>query len=79
MAIQLPRYESSLKSFTETMDMALTLSETRWVLQEDEGKGLKRLYTLWTYKEAYTKNLGLGLGLIFRGSSSSLTNMTRGS
>ncbi|SNX85161.1 related to BNA2 - tryptophan 2,3-dioxygenase [Melanopsichium pennsylvanicum] len=70
MAIELPKYEPSLESFVQTMDMALTPKETSWVLEgqgegEGEREGLKRLYTLWTYKEAYTKNVGKGLGFDF--------------
>lgn len=62
MALSLPRYETSIQSFVETMDMALTPTETSWVLEQDS---LKSLFTLWTYKEAYTKNLGKGLGFDF--------------
>lgn len=70
MALQLPRYEQSVRSFVETMDMALTADETRWVLEPASSGGneelaLERLFTLWTHKEAYTKNLGLGLGFDF--------------
>ena len=73
MALQLPKYESSIRSFVETMDMALTPSETTWVLNplssgspaSGDEEALRRLYTLWTYKEAYTKNLGMGLGFDF--------------
>ncbi len=38
MALQLPKYETSVKSFTETMDMALTAAETKFVLEPGEGK-----------------------------------------
>lgn len=74
MAVQLPKYEQSVRSFAETMDMALTSAETAWVLQPLSSdpatplaseEALQRLYTLWTYKEAYTKNLGKGLGFDF--------------
>lgn len=72
MALQLPKYEQDVRSFVETMDIALTASETRWVLEPltcASGCGaetaLHRLFTLWTYKEAYTKNLGMGLGFDF--------------
>ncbi|ETS64101.1 hypothetical protein PaG_01336 [Moesziomyces aphidis] len=66
MAVALPRYETDVRAFVDTMDMALTRAETRWVLEpEREGETLTRLYTLWTYKEAYTKQLGLGLGFDF--------------
>ncbi|SPO28065.1 related to BNA2 - tryptophan 2,3-dioxygenase [Ustilago trichophora] len=69
MALTLPRYEQNIRSFVDTMDMALTHSETSWVLDplisNGDSEALKRLYTLWTYKEAYTKNLGMGLGFDF--------------
>lgn len=68
MSLTLPRYESSIRSFVETMDMALTPAETRWVLASlpsNQTEALRRLFTLWTYKEAYTKNLGKGLGFDF--------------
>ncbi|EST08059.2 Indoleamine 2,3-dioxygenase [Kalmanozyma brasiliensis GHG001] len=66
MGVELPRYEQSIRSFVETMDMALTARETAWVLNCPEQQGLKRLFSLWTHKEAYTKNLGLGLGFDFK-------------
>lgn len=66
MSLALPKYESSLRSFVETMDMALTDDETIWVLSDGEEEGLKRLFALWTHKEAYTKNLGKGLGFDFK-------------
>lgn len=70
MALQLPRYEQDIRSFVQTMDMALTAGETRWVLEPlhtvgGEKTALARLFMLWTYKEAYTKNLGMGLGFDF--------------
>ncbi len=66
MAVALPRYETDVRAFVDTMDMALTPTETQWVLDpRTEGEMLTRLYTLWTYKEAYTKQLGLGLGFDF--------------
>ncbi|SPO28578.1 related to BNA2 - tryptophan 2,3-dioxygenase [Ustilago trichophora] len=69
MALSLPRYEQNIRSFVETMDMALTSSETSWVLDplssNGDSEALNRLYMLWTCKEAYTKNLGMGLGFDF--------------
>ena len=35
-------------------------------LDRDEHAQLKKLYTLWTYKEAYTKARGIGLGYDFQ-------------
>ncbi|SJX64078.1 related to BNA2-tryptophan 2,3-dioxygenase [Sporisorium reilianum f. sp. reilianum] len=71
MALELPRYEPDIRTFVETMDMALTASETRWVLEpvgagaEGDRTALARLFALWTHKEAYTKNVGVGLGFDF--------------
>ncbi|PWZ03642.1 IDO-domain-containing protein [Testicularia cyperi] len=77
MSLQLPHYETTVRSFAETMDIALTPDELRWVLaplndnsstisyKERERDSLHRLYRFWTYKEAFTKNIGKGLGFDF--------------
>ncbi|PWN47536.1 IDO-domain-containing protein [Violaceomyces palustris] len=75
MKISLPRYEKSVKDFAKTMDMAMTHQESNWVLEpvgkeslalEEEEETLKRLFRIWTYKEAFTKNVGTGLGFDFK-------------
>lgn len=69
MSITLPHYENSATTFLETMGETTTKAESKWVReaiqsgQEDEG--LRRLYDLWTHKEALTKNIGLGMGFDF--------------
>ena len=66
MKIALPRFEESLDTFAQTMDMALTTRERQWVTSSsDEREGLARLYDLWTHKEAFTKAVGKGLGFDF--------------
>jgi phosphopantetheinyl transferase (holo-ACP synthase) len=74
MELALPHFERDVASFVETMELALTPRETAWVLAATTGAGgyearqaeaLRRLYDLWTHKEAYTKALGLGLGFDF--------------
>lgn len=84
MEIHLPRFESCVLDFVDTMDMTLTPREREWILSDytndifvthdkrpidltrDEYEQLKKLYTLWTYKEAFTKAKGLGLGYDFQ-------------
>lgn len=74
MSVSLPHYEDSMESFVETMEDTMTASETKWVKQAIAGgrqaapseEALQRLYDLWTYKEALTKNIGLGLGFDFK-------------
>lgn len=95
MRIALPRYEQSVASFLNVMEMALTKSELDWIAQVGVGEpqkpyvpegrmlsrheqkapraplppgdqeALERLFDLWTYKEALTKALGIGLGFDF--------------
>lgn len=91
MARALPKYEPSVATFVETMDMAMTEREKEWVraaspqsravrtglLSHEEQKArraplsppdqdmLARQFDLWTHKEAFTKNLGKGLGFDF--------------
>jgi phosphopantetheinyl transferase len=79
MSLALPKHETSVRSFAETLDTALTRDETSWVLaplsatasssspaqQPHETTALNRLYQIWTYKEAFTKNIGKGLGFGF--------------
>ncbi|CAO1635588.1 unnamed protein product [Sympodiomycopsis kandeliae] len=67
MSIALPHYESSVDSFVETMTDTMTSQELSWVKSsETQAEGLNRLYDLWTYKEALTKNMGMGLGFDFK-------------
>lgn len=77
----MPHYEPSVLDFVKTMEMTMTHAETQWVRQgnsdvhlssspvsaeaKDQGQ-LRRLFSLWTHKEAYTKALGLGMGFDFR-------------
>ncbi|WFD33788.1 hypothetical protein MCUN1_000605 [Malassezia cuniculi] len=67
MEIVLPPYEDSSDTFTETMALALTNSEKDYILEaETEDDVLARLFDAWTYKEAFTKSLGRGLGFDFK-------------
>ncbi|PWN32749.1 4'-phosphopantetheinyl transferase [Meira miltonrushii] len=87
MEVHLPSFEQDAESFVETMEITLTESERKWILDtqpEDsialvnhqgvsgieyqnaqESERLRRLYTLWTYKEAFTKAHGVGLSFDF--------------
>lgn len=86
MEIHLPRFETSVQTFVDTMDMTLTPRERSWILNTpsdvdanaislpagtarglsvSDHARLKRLLTLWTYKEAFTKARGLGLSFDF--------------
>lgn len=70
MSPLLPHFESSPSTFLDTMQDSVTPSEAEWVRAAlnagESDEGLERLYDLWTYKEALTKNLGLGLGFDFK-------------
>jgi hypothetical protein len=84
MEIHLPKFEETVKSFVDTMDMTLTSRERAWILGQyttdtyhtrmgppsplnrDQYDQLKKLYILWTYKEAFTKSKGLGLSFDFQ-------------
>ncbi|WFC97565.1 hypothetical protein MYAM1_000280 [Malassezia yamatoensis] len=67
MEMQLPSFEESSKSFCKTMEASMTDKERDYVLAiDDEAEILDRLLHLWTYKEAYTKAIGKGLGCDFR-------------
>lgn len=75
MELSLPHFERDVRSFVSTMELALTKDEQAWILralerqgavrQEAEREALRRLYDLWTHKEAYTKAIGKGLGFDF--------------
>mgnify|MGYP000020755044 FL=1 len=66
MEVTLPTFEQSSASFCETMGQTMTARERAWVLSgASDNDILSRLLDLWTYKEAYTKNLGQGLGFPF--------------
>ncbi|PWN22849.1 hypothetical protein BCV69DRAFT_280459 [Microstroma glucosiphilum] len=69
MSINLPHYEESATTFLETMGETTTKTESKWVQEAiqagEEDEGLRRLYDLWTHKEALTKNIGLGMGFDF--------------
>lgn len=87
MEIRLPHFEKDPQSFVETMEISLTESEQRWILEKNSENGigmdylleksvldckkmfeqeqLRRIFTLWTYKEAFTKAHGLGLSFNF--------------
>ena len=44
----------------------MTAAEKAWVMRGgSDAVVLSRLYDVWTYKEALTKNMGLGLGFDF--------------
>lgn len=70
MSLSLPHYETSVASFLETMQETMTAAEDAWVRSalssSDSTLALHRLYDLWTYKEALTKNMGKGLGFDFK-------------
>ncbi|PKI84715.1 hypothetical protein MVES_001251 [Malassezia vespertilionis] len=66
MEMKLPVFEPSVASFVETMRMCMTDREYAWVQEAADNDALQRLMRLWTYKEAYTKSLGLGLGCDFK-------------
>lgn len=75
MEIALPHYEPSVLDFVKTMEMTMTNAETSWVRNvalsesspsDTDRERLRRLFALWTHKEAYTKALGLGMGFDFR-------------
>lgn len=66
MQVALPPFEENSASFCYTMSSSMSRSEHDWVLQgASEADVLSRLYDVWTYKEALTKNMGLGLGFDF--------------
>ena len=66
MQVALPHFEESSASFCHTMSSSMSRSECEWVAQgASEADVLSRLYDVWTYKEALTKNMGLGLGYDF--------------
>ena len=66
MQVALPHFEESSASFCRTMSSSMSRSERDWVAQgTSEADVLSRLYDVWTYKEALTKNMGLGLGYDF--------------
>lgn len=78
MSLCLPHFEESPATFLETMSESVTPAESKWIssalgvpppsrsTSEQHNEVLQRLYDLWTYKEALTKNLGLGLGFDFK-------------
>ncbi|WFD41647.1 hypothetical protein MPSI1_000279 [Malassezia psittaci] len=67
MEMQLPSFEENSKSFCKTMDASMTDRERDYVMEiDDEAEILDRLMHLWTYKEAYTKAIGKGLGCDFQ-------------
>lgn len=67
MEVGLPSFEANTSTFCETMKTSMTDREYEWVHAgaSDEDM-LSRLMDLWTYKESFTKNIGLGLGFNFR-------------
>lgn len=77
MGLSLPHFEQSPATFLETMSDSMTAEERLWVASAlpaagstkqpaEADEALQRLYDLWTYKEALTKNLGMGLGFDFK-------------
>ncbi|KAI3626913.1 hypothetical protein CBS14141_000914 [Malassezia furfur] len=67
MEVALPSFEESSASFCQTMEQSMTAKERGHVLSDDnEQRILQRLLDVWTYKEAYTKSIGVGLGYDFR-------------
>ncbi|KAI5120917.1 hypothetical protein M0805_002897 [Coniferiporia weirii] len=73
MKVALPRYEKTLASFVRSISDTLTPSECNSLLKSDDNNDenvhperLRRLYFIWTLKEAYTKAIGLGLGFNFK-------------
>ncbi|TDL29322.1 hypothetical protein BD410DRAFT_823497 [Rickenella mellea] len=67
MKVALPRYEQSFETFVHNLGDTLTPLERR--LLEDPSalltEKLRRIYLMWTLKEAYTKAIGYGLGFAF--------------
>ncbi|KAL5488121.1 hypothetical protein ACEPAI_6229 [Sanghuangporus weigelae] len=67
MKVALPKYEKNLRSFIHSISDTLTSLEQHSLLEHSEANdALRRLYLVWTLKEAYTKALGLGLGFDFK-------------
>ncbi|KAL4401126.1 lysine biosynthesis protein [Malassezia pachydermatis] len=67
MEVGLPSFEKSSRTFCETLKQSMTSAEYEWILESgSEDLMLSRLMDLWTYKEAFTKNIGAGLGFDFR-------------
>ncbi|KAL5508322.1 hypothetical protein ACEPAH_5941 [Sanghuangporus vaninii] len=67
MKVALPRYEKNPRSFIHSISDTLTSLEQHSLLEHSEANdALRRLYLVWTLKEAYTKALGLGLGFNFK-------------
>ncbi|KAL5530656.1 hypothetical protein ACEPAF_6914 [Sanghuangporus sanghuang] len=67
MKVALPKYEKNLRSFIHSISDTLTSLEQHSLLEHsDANDALRRLYLVWTLKEAYTKALGLGLGFDFK-------------
>lgn len=66
MQMALPPFEESSTTFSTTMAASMTPAERAWVAAPAEEQGvLERLLHVWTYKEALTKNMGVGLGFDF--------------
>lgn len=67
MEVALPAFEDSVASFCQTMAQSMTEAEQAYVQgTPDDRDRLARLMELWTYKEAYTKSIGEGLGCDFQ-------------
>lgn len=66
MQVALPPFEESSRTFCTTMAASMTPAEAAWVAgPAAEREVLERLLHVWTYKEALTKNMGVGLGYDF--------------
>ncbi|KIK08571.1 hypothetical protein K443DRAFT_128470 [Laccaria amethystina LaAM-08-1] len=66
MKVRLPRQET-LSSFVQTVGEQLTPHEHNLVFSAgSQEEGLRHFFWMWTFKEAYTKALGLGLGFEFK-------------
>ncbi|WFD40024.1 uncharacterized protein MJAP1_003006 [Malassezia japonica] len=67
MEVALPSFEDSSASFCRTMEQSMAPPEKQYVLAaSDDAAILQRLMDVWTYKEAYTKSIGEGLGCDFQ-------------
>ncbi|KAI5481802.1 4'-phosphopantetheinyl transferase [Pseudohyphozyma bogoriensis] len=66
MRVKIPWEGETVNDFVDSLEDQLSLLERRWLktAASPEVK-LRRVFALWTLKEAYTKALGLGMGFDF--------------
>jgi len=70
MRIRLPRHDKDLHTFIDSIADTLTPQERRTLLELAKSipaeEGLRKVFLIWTLKEAYTKAIGFGLGFDFK-------------